>query len=124
MAVIDEGVHRQQLDRGDAQRLDVIDHFSRAHAGIRALQLGRNRRMQLGKALYMGLINNRIVPGQAVRARLAMPVEIRIDHHALGHEGRAVALIEAQIIAFGADGVAKTLRTPLELTGVAAGVRV
>ena len=27
MAVVDEGVDRQQLDRGDAERLDVFDHL-------------------------------------------------------------------------------------------------
>ena len=33
MAVVDEGVDRQQLDGGDAERLDVVDHLLRAEPG-------------------------------------------------------------------------------------------
>ena len=39
MTVVDEGVDRQQLDRGHAERPDVIDHVLAAEAGVGAAQM-------------------------------------------------------------------------------------
>ena len=97
MAVVDEDMDRQQLDRGHAQRLDVVDHVLGAQARVGAAQLLGHRGMQLGEALDMRLIDDRVDPtAPALRSRLTLPIEVRIDHHALRHERRAVALIEGQ----------------------------
>src|SRR6202012_5417095 len=52
------------------------------------------------------------------------PVEIRVDHDALGYERRAVALVEAEIARLVADDVAVAGVVPLDLAGVSPRVRV
>ena len=42
--VDDEVVHGQQLERGDAERQEVLDHRVAAEPEVRAAQLGRARR--------------------------------------------------------------------------------
>jgi hypothetical protein len=42
MAVVDEGVHRHQLDRSDAQALEVVDDRRRGQAGVGAAQVRRH----------------------------------------------------------------------------------
>ena len=44
MAVVDERVHRQQLDRGDAEALQVVDHRRGRQAGVGAAQRRRHVR--------------------------------------------------------------------------------
>ena len=53
-----------------------------------------------------------------------MPVEIRIDDDRLRHEGRAVALVEGQVVFLGADRVAEYRGVPCQLAGMGAGIRV
>jgi hypothetical protein len=45
VVVLNEGMDRQQLDRGDAEALDVVEHRRVPHAGIGAAQLLRHRRV-------------------------------------------------------------------------------
>jgi hypothetical protein len=80
--------------------------------------------MTLREAANMSLINDRLIPRHSTRARLALPVEIRVDHDALRHKRCAVALIEAQVVAFGPDRVTETLRPPLQLTDTGPRIRV
>jgi hypothetical protein len=54
----------------------------------------------------------------------AAPVEVGIDDGAFRHERRAVALVERQVVSFGADRVAEHRRVPHELAGVGARVRI
>ena len=56
--------------------------------------------------------------------RLALPVEAGIDDDAFGHEFRAVALIEAQILIGMTDCIAVTGRIPFQLAGMAARIGV
>ena len=42
MRLVDEGVDRQQLDRGDAELVQMLDHRRRGEAAIGAAQLLRN----------------------------------------------------------------------------------
>ena len=114
---------RQQLDRRDTERLDVVDHFL-GEAGVRAALMLGHMRMQLRESPNVGLIDDRAVPGGHADTGLALPVEVGVDDHALGHERRAVALIEAQIVVLGADGVAEDGVIPLQLADVAAGIRI
>src|SRR3954451_14871164 len=71
--------------------------------------------MQLRVSAHMSLIDDRPIPRHQRLGGL-LPVVIRIHHHALRHEGRAVTLIEGEVIAFCSDGVAETCVIPLELT--------
>ena len=79
MAVVEERVDRQELDRRDAERLDVVDDLLRAEPGVGAAQVLVDRGMQLGEAFDVGFVDDRVVPGDAAPVGLAAPVEIRID---------------------------------------------
>ena len=118
IAVIEEGVDRQQLDGRHAQGLDVVDHRLLPHAGIGAAQSFGNGRVELGETLDVRLIDEGLLPRREGRPGCAAPVEIGVDHHAFGHEGRAVPLVEAQVLVLGADGVAIAGVVPLDLAGV------
>ena len=122
MTVIDEGVYREQLDRGDAQRLHIVDRLTGAEAGICAPQLLRHLRMALGEALDVGLVDDGVVPGHGLAVGLAFPVEIGIDHHAFGHEGRAVPLVEGEVV-HRLHLIAEDGGIPLEFAGMARGHR-
>ena len=117
-------MHRQQLDGGNAQRLDVVDDFLDAEAGIRASQMRRNAGMKLGEPFDMRFIDNCVVPRQPLGARLAVPIKIGIYDHAFRHERCAVAFVKREIHVLGADGVAKTFRRPLHLADVCPRVRI
>src|SRR5271156_5038311 len=54
--------------------------------------------MQFGEALYVCFIKDRVIPGHSMVARLTLPVEVRIHHHAFGHKGRTVALVESRVV--------------------------
>ena len=124
IAVVDEGVDGQELDRADAQRLDVVDHLFDGQARERALLVRRHRRMALGVSAHVRLVKDRPVPRDVRPPRLLMPVEVRIDDDRLRHERGAVALVERQIVALGADRVPEARRVPLELADVRARVRI
>src|SRR5687767_1573624 len=95
--IVDEGVHRQQLDRGHAERLDVRDDFLDRHSGVGAALVLGDFRMQLGIAAHMRLVDDGAIPRHRLPHLLLLPVEVRVDHHALRHERRAVALVEGKI---------------------------
>ena len=124
MAVVDESVHRQQFDRRDAERLDVVDHRLRTEAGVGAAQLLVDLGIQLGEAFDVGLIDDCAIPRHAAAPVFAAPLEIGIDHDRLRHEGRAVAFVEGEVVALGADRVAEHRGIPGQLTGVGARIRV
>ncbi len=115
---------RQQFDGRHAERPDIVDDRLRPEPGIEAAQAFVHLGMQLGEALDVGFVDDRVVPGDAAAAVFAVPVEVGIDDGAFRHEGRAVALVEGQVVSFGADRVAEDGRVPGELAGVSAGVGV
>ena len=65
-----------------------------------------------------------MVPGYAAPAVFAAPVEVGIDDCAFRHKGRAVALVERQVVPLGADSVAEHGWIPGQLAGVGACVRI
>ena len=60
MRVVDEVVHRHQLDRGDAERLEVLDDHRVRDAGVGAAQLLRDVGVRLGQALDVRLVDDRV----------------------------------------------------------------
>ena len=58
----EELVHRQQLDRGDAEVVEVADHGAAAEPGVRAAQLLGHLVVQLGEALDVQLVDDRVAP--------------------------------------------------------------
>ena len=80
MGVIDELVDRHELDGGDAQVLEVVDDGRLGQAGIGAPQVLGNQGVQLGHALDMGLVDDRLVV-LVTRGTVMTPVEVGGDDH-------------------------------------------
>ena len=80
-----ELVDRHQLDRRNAQRLQVRDLLDYALVGSRVLDVARGR---LRKTADVGLVDDRF--GQvAAEVAVALPIEFVVDHHALGRANNA-----------------------------------
>ena len=95
--VLHEGMDRQEFDRGDAEALDVVEHRRVPHAGIGAAQLLRHRRMQLGEALDVGLVDDGVFP-RHVRLGVAALGEGRVDHSAAAGVGSGIAPVEGEVV--------------------------
>src|SRR5208337_643755 len=124
MTVVDEGVDRQKLDRRYAKRLDVVDDGLRAETGVEALDPFVDERVELGEALHVHLVDDRLVPRDVAATVFAMPIEVRVDDDRLRHVGRAVALVEGEVVPVRADRIAEDGGVPGELAGVGARVGV
>ena len=122
LAVVHEHVHRQQLHRGDADGLDVLDDLRRREAAERAAQLLRHRRVQLGHAAHVRLVEHGVLPRDLRRA-VVPPGEGRVDDPALRHERRAVPLVIGQVI-HRLHLVAEQRGVPLEMADQRLGVGV
>ena len=78
--VVHELVHRHQLQRGDAEPLEMVDGRRRRDSGVGATQLRRDVRMAAGEALDVHLVDHRVVHGRARRV-VAVPVEPAVGDH-------------------------------------------
>ena len=96
-AVLDELVHGHQLDRGDAQLLQVGRDRGVSEAGVRAAQLLGYVRMQLRQALDVRLVDEGLVVGH-VEAAVALPVEEGVDHHAVRHVVGGVVVVARVLV--------------------------
>ncbi len=121
--VVDEGVHRHQLDGGDAKALQVVDHRRCREPGVRAAQRWRHVRMLFREAAHVELVDHHVAP-RHVGAAILSPSERRIDDLAFRHRVRAVAPIEGQVGALVADGVPEQRVAPAERADEVARVRV
>ena len=119
-AVLDELVHRHQLDGGDAQPLEVVDDRGVRQPGVRAALLGRDLLVQLGHSLDVCLVDDRLVVGD-VEASVALPVEERVDHHGLGHVRAGVVVVARVLVA---EGVAVQALVPVDVARGGLGVGV
>ena len=112
VVVMQELVHRHQLDRGDAQPLQVLDDGGVRHPGVGAAQVGRDLRVAHGEPLDVALVQHGLVPGDAQRTVVA-PLEPRAADHRARHERGAVLVVAGPVVA--AEGVAVHGRVPLHL---------
>ena len=119
--VLHELVHRHQLDRGHAEPGQVLGDGGVGQAGVRAAQLLGNVGVQLGEALHVGLVDDRLVVGH-VEPAVALPVEVRAGDHAERHV-RAGVLVVAGLRAL-LEVVAEDRRVPVDLTVGGLGVGV
>ncbi len=110
-AVIDELVHRHELDRGDAELLQVRDHRRVRHTGVGSALLLGNVRVQLGEALDVRLVDDRLVVRRA-RHAVAVPVEERVHHHAQHHVRGGVLVVDRVLVT---EVVAEEGLVPVEL---------
>ena len=74
MTVVQKVMHRQQLDRGDAERFQVVDRDRMRQASVGAAQLFGNVRMLLREALDVHLVDDRLVQ-RNLQQFVALPVE-------------------------------------------------
>ena len=87
--LVDEGLHGQELDRGDAKTLQVSDDRQAGDSGVRAAQLLGHFGMALREALDVQLVDDGLVPTPARRA-VVRPIEPGVHDDRAGHERRAV----------------------------------
>jgi hypothetical protein len=97
VTVIKEGVHREQLDRGDAEVLEVGDHRRRREPGIGAAQLRRQIRMTGREPLDVELVDHRIVE-RGIGAAIVAPGKGAVDDDPLGDGPGVVLLVSHQVI--------------------------
>ena len=96
MGVLDELVDRQQLHRGDPQRLEVLERRGVREPRVGAAQLLGDPGMALREPLHVDLVDDRLVPGRP-RRPVVRPVEVRARHHALGHVGARVEVVDRAV---------------------------
>ena len=109
----DKLVDRHELHRRDAQGPQVLDHRGAGQARVGPPPLRWDIRVPHGEALDVGLIDDRVVPGDPRRPILA-PVERRIDDHALRNSGGAVAVVLAEVRVCMADFIAEQHVAPAD----------
>ncbi len=122
--VVDERVHRQQLDRGDAEALQVIDHRRAGESRVRAAQLLRNVGMQLRQPLDVRLVDHRVLPAAMRGGRSSPQVKAESTTRLFGHAARVVARVERQVLAPAADAIAEMRVGPAQRTLDHACVRI
>ena len=115
---------RHQFHRSDAKALDVIHRRLVAQPLEGAAKLFRDRRIELGEALHMRLVDDRIGPAD-LRAAVIAPIGFGgIDDAAFRHEGRAVAGIEGEVLVFAFEIVAEDFLPPFQLADELAGIGI
>ncbi len=117
--VLHELVHRHQLDGGHAQLQQVLDHRGVGDAGVGAAQLLGHPRVGHRQALDVGLVDDRLVVGDA-RCAVHAPVEVRVGDDGLRHGGRGVLVVAL----LGLEVVAEHRGGPLDLAVDGLGVGV
>ena len=114
MRLVDEGMDRQQLDRGDAELVQMLDHRRRGEAAIGAAQFLRHVLAQLRQAFDVRLVDDGVFP-RHLRMPVVGPGVGLVDHHGLEHRARVVAAVERQVLALVADAIGEMRVGPGEL---------
>ena len=96
LVLVGDVVDRQQLDRGHAERGQVLERRLRGEPCVRAAQLFPHCRHLLGEALHMRLVDDRLVPGRG-GVPVVFPVERLVDHDRLGDHGRVVLVVPLEV---------------------------
>ena len=94
--LVDDVVHRQQLDRGHAERAQVGDRGLGGEAGVGAAQVLADLGVQAREAAHVGLVDDRLVQ-RDVGAAVALPVEARVDHHGLRDRAGVVLVVGHEV---------------------------
>ena len=123
MPIVDECVDRQQLNRSDAERADVIDYLLAAETRERAPHLLRHRGVQFRQASHMRFVQNGAGP-RHLRPTVSTPGERRIYHTAFRHEARIVAAIQGQISIPCTNRVAEQRVVPPQCADIRLGVGI
>ncbi len=95
--ILNELVHGHQLDRGHPEPAEVLDRRGVRDRAVRAAQLLGNVRMQLGEALDVCFVDDRLVV-RRTRMTVAVPVEEWIDDHRAHHVRSRVVVVETAVL--------------------------
>src|SRR5262245_13567488 len=123
MALIDEGVNRKQLERGDAQLLEMGHDGGSREPAVCAAPSGRHILAQLRQSLDVSFIEDGVFPRDRRPAFLA-PSERFVYDDALGHAAGVVAPVEREVGPRTAGPVAEMRVAPDEAPCELPGVRV
>ena len=77
--IVDMLVDRQELDRSDAKRLEVVDDCWMASTEVRPTQFFRHIRMTFRQALDVGFVDDRFQQ-RGARKFITLPIELTVDH--------------------------------------------
>src|SRR5678815_6032934 len=113
MAIDDELMYRQKLDRGDTKREEILDHRVAAEAEICAAEILGDVGMQLRHSLHMAFVDHRAIPGNVERP-VILPGERGIDDDGLWHAAGAVVGIGLEVFVLAADLVGEQCVAPLD----------
>jgi hypothetical protein len=109
-SLVGDVVDREQLDRGDAELLQVREGGVGGERGIRAAQVVTDLRVQLREALDVGLVDDSFVP-RDIRPPVVLPVEARVYDDALRDRVGVVLVVELEIrVLSGARDVREDVR--------------
>ncbi|ODU62123.1 MAG: hypothetical protein ABT13_01595 [Pelagibacterium sp. SCN 68-10] len=86
MAVVDEGRDRHQLDAIDAEEFEMVDDTPGGEPGDGAAQRTLHARMAHGVAAHIELVHQ----ARRLAPRRLVLVDLRRQHHGLGHQRRGV----------------------------------
>ena len=94
--LVGDVVDGQELDRRDAQVLEVGDRVLAGEAGVGAAQVLADALAPHREALDVRLVDDGLVPRRAQRP-VALPLEARVDDHALGDRVGGVLVVDLEI---------------------------
>ena len=94
--LVGDVMHREQLDRGDAELLEVRDRVVGGEAGVGPAQVLAHAGALHREALDVGLVDHRLVPRGAQPA-VALPVEARVDDDALRDRVGVVLVVGLEV---------------------------
>ena len=112
-----ELVHRHQLDRGDAQPRQVLDHGRMGQPGVGAALPRRHQRMAQREAAHVRLVDEGLVI-RGPRRLVVAPVERRVDDHVPRHVRGAVRGADGRAVVHPV-GVQRLMPAQLALDGLA-----
>ena len=92
-----ELVHRHQLDRGDPQPRQVLDHGRMGQPAVGAALMGRHQRMAQREAAHVRLVDQGLVI-RGPRRLVVAPVERRVDDHVTRHVRGAVRGVDGRAV--------------------------
>ncbi len=94
--LVGDVVDGQQLDRSDAELLQVGEGVVGGQPGVGAAQVLPHAGMALGEALDVGLVDDRLRPRRARRA-VVLPVEGLVDDQELGDRRLGVLVVGLEV---------------------------
>jgi hypothetical protein len=116
-------VDGQELDGGDAQRLQVLDDGRVGDGRVGASEVLRHVGVEPGEPLHVGFVDHRPVPRDGGRA-VAAPIERGVDHDPLRHAERAVRVVHDPVVPRLIERVGEGMGVPPNRSGQGARIRI